>query len=193
MVIQCKNLTIFLIAILVCNFAGFLQTDQSQDTQEAPGLLSSAHADSPGLQNCQKCHSPTMEIDDKKCLSCHTEIAERIASNKGYHKDKNEGCPVCHAEHKGNEASLIVWDIRDFDHDETGYILKDAHRKVKDCASCHSTNNAVTREKTKSFLLKDSRCLSCHRSPHPGRQDLCQTCHTQKNWRIDIWSRKRDI
>jgi hypothetical protein len=166
--------------------------EQRSGNQDAPGPLNVVHSDSPGVQNCQKCHSPNMAVDDKKCLSCHTEIAERIASNKGYHKDKYEKCAVCHTEHQGNEASLIVLDIRDFDHDETGYSLRGAHQKVKDCISCHRKDNSFPRTKTKSFLLEDSRCLSCHQSPHPGRQDQCQTCHTQKTWRVDIWSRKYD-
>jgi predicted CXXCH cytochrome family protein len=165
-------------------------TEQKSDNQDAPGPLSVVHTNSPGLLNCQKCHSANMDIDDKKCLTCHTEIASRIASKKGYHRHKSEGCALCHTEHQGKKANLIVMDIRDFDHDETGYALKDGHQKVKDCSACHRKNNSVPREKTKSFLLKNSRCLSCHQSPHPGRQDQCQTCHTQKNWRVDIWSRK---
>ena len=108
-----------------------------------------------------------MDTDDRKCLACHTEIASRISSKRGYHRDKSEGCALCHPEHQGKEARLIVMDILGFDHDETGHILKDAHEKVKDCSACHQ-------------------------SPHPGRQGQCQTCHTQKNWRVDIWS-SRDI
>lgn len=192
MAFQRKRLKILLIAILVCFSCGFLRTQQKLDNQDAPGPLSAVHFDSPGLQNCQKCHSPNMETDDRKCLACHTEIASRISSKRGYHRDKSEGCALCHPEHQGKEAKLIVMDILDFDHDETGYTLKDAHQKVKDCSACHRKNNSIPRVKTKSFLLKDSRCLSCHQSPHPGRQDQCQTCHSQKNWRVDIWS-SRDI
>jgi hypothetical protein len=169
---------------------GFLMTEQRQDYQDAPGPLSAVHADSPGLQNCQKCHSPNMEADDKKCLACHSEIASRIALKKGYHRDKSEGCALCHSEHQGKEASLIVLDVQDFNHDETGYLLKDAHHQVKDCAACHTKQNSFPRKKAKSYLIKDSRCFACHPSPHPGRQDQCQSCHTQKNWRVSIWSPK---
>jgi hypothetical protein len=187
MVFQRKSMKILLITLFLCFSCGFMGTQQTLENQDAPGPLSAVHSDSPGLQNCQKCHSPKMEIDDNNCLECHTEIASRISSKQGYHRDKIEGCGLCHPEHQGKGTKLIAMDILDFNHDETGYILKGAHQTVKECSVCHKKSNSLPREKTKSYLLMDSRCLACHLSSHPGRQDRCQTCHTQKNWRVDIW------
>jgi hypothetical protein len=36
--------------------------------------------------------------------------------------------------------------------------------------------------------MKSSECFSCHQPPHPGRQEVCLTCHTQDNWIVDIWN-----
>jgi hypothetical protein len=160
------------------------------NAQDAPGPLSASHNESPGLQNCQKCHTPELDISEKKCLECHPEIALRISSGRGFHRDKKQDCGLCHSEHKGKESKLIDLDAWDFDHNETGYILQEAHKIIKDCFTCHKRNNSFPRKKSRSFLLKDSRCLSCHQSPHPGRQEICQSCHSQKDWQVDIWNQR---
>jgi len=172
--------------VLCFTFSLFLSLSQGK-TQEAPGPLNESHSLSPGLQNCQECHTDELDVSEKKCLGCHSEIALRISSGRGFHKDKQQECGLCHPEHKGKEAKLIDLDSRDFDHDETGYSLQEAHVKIKDCKTCHRRENSFPRKKSTSFLLNDSRCLSCHTSPHPGRQEICQSCHSQKDWHVDIW------
>ena len=158
-------------------------------TQDAPGPLSAAHSDSPGIQNCQQCHTSELDVSGTKCLECHSELDVRISSGRGFHKDKKQDCGVCHSEHKGKESRLVDLDIQNFDHDETGYNLEDAHAKINECTACHKRDNSFPRKKSLSFLLNDYRCLSCHQSPHPGRQEICQSCHSQKDWRVEVWDR----
>jgi hypothetical protein len=157
------------------------------DVSDAPGDLSSVHQDSPGLKNCSRCHNEELEVPPVRCLSCHPEIALRISQNRGYHRDKGEDCIVCHSEHLGEGESIVVLDPEDFDHEETGAVLKGAHLKVKDCCQCHRKDNTLLRKKTRSFLFKTTGCLVCHISPHPGQQEKCLECHNQKNWEVDIW------
>jgi hypothetical protein len=81
----------------------------------------------------------------------------------------------------------VDWDVEDFDHEETGYPLLGRHKTVTDCLTCHKRENSFPRKVARSYLLKDSRCLSCHEPQHPGQQDHCLSCHGQNNWRVEIW------
>lgn len=159
------------------------------DVSDAPGPLSRYHAESPGLKNCEKCHDEELEVQPALCLACHKEIALRISEGRGYHRDKGEDCAVCHAEHQGEDVPLVPLDPEDFDHEETGAVLKGAHRTVKDCRLCHRKDNTITKQNFRSYLFKKSGCLSCHNSPHPGREERCLECHNQSDWRVDIWER----
>jgi len=152
--------------------------------QQPPGPLSPAHAVSPGT-NCQACHGPDHKVLPEKCLACHQEIARQAAAPKGYHRDKNEGCADCHAEHQEPGKSIVPLDVKDFDHSETGTVLGGAHQKISGCDRCHRPDNTLPRTKTKSYIFKDTGCRACHRPPHPGRQDDCLACHNQDSWSID--------
>jgi hypothetical protein len=179
-----RRISLCLIFFVSCCF---LSSKLQQDIKNSPGPLSVFHSESPGLHNCQKCHSQEYAVDDAKCLACHSEIGLRMTSDRGFHRDKKQACSHCHPEHRGKNWNLVNIDIQDFDHSETGCILEGAHQSVKDCNACHRKENSFPRERGRSFILVDSRCNSCHPSPHPGRQDRCQICHNQKNWRVDIW------
>lgn len=168
----------------------FLWSQQQYTVDDAPGPMSTAHRVSPGLKNCAQCHNDDLEVVPQKCLACHPELALRIEASRGFHRDKTEDCNVCHTEHQGEETKLVDWDIKDFDHEETGYSLLGKHKEIMDCQKCHSAENSFPRKITVSYLLKDSRCLSCHGSRHPGQQDDCQVCHGQNNWRVKIWGRR---
>jgi hypothetical protein len=82
-------------------------------------------------------------------------------------------------------------DPEDFDHSETGTELKGAHAGIKDCRACHRPDNTFPRTKSQSYLLLRSGCTACHQPPHPGRQEQCLACHTQKDWRVDIWETRK--
>ncbi len=181
----------FWLMTALCVF--FIAHTSAQDKyaiENAPGELSIVHSESPGLKNCLACHSEEFEVDPPRCLQCHTELAQRISSSRGYHRDKAEDCAACHAEHKGKDSHLVPLDKEDFDHEETGFPFIGAHKGISDCRLCHRKDNTIPRKRTQSYLLRDPGCLSCHLSPHPGRQEVCQSCHTQKNWRVDIWDQR---
>lgn len=153
--------------------------------QDIPGPLSAAHVPKPGETDCSACHVAPGKVSPAKCLACHTEIASRIAAQKGYHRDKSDDCAVCHAEHQGRQANIVPLEPASFDHTETGADLQGAHLKTKDCETCHTPANAYPRTQGRSYLLKVPGCQGCHTPPHPGRQDNCLACHTQENWTVD--------
>jgi hypothetical protein len=153
--------------------------------QEIPGPLSEAHAVKPGDAGCAACHQAPGEISPAKCLACHTEIASRVASGTGYHRDKAEECAVCHAEHQGRKANIVPLDPADFDHSETGTVLQGAHLRPTTCYACHTAASTLPRTVGRSYLLKVPGCRGCHAPPHPGRQDDCLACHNQDRWIVD--------
>jgi len=144
----------------------------------SPGPLSKVHAQWSGIKNCSQCHTAGKRTDPLRCLECHKELAARINAAKGYHRDKKEDCAVCHPEHNGEDFQLIHWDIKDFDHTETGYPLTGLHKKVNDCNRCHTPANSLPDKKMKSYLIKDSRCVACHPDVHKGQLGItCDKCH----------------
>jgi hypothetical protein len=156
----------------------FLLPCQEADLLVSPGKLSKVHAHLSGIKNCNQCHTAGKKTDPLKCLACHKDLAERINAGKGYHRDKKTGCITCHPEHHGEEFQLILWDVKKFDHAETGYTLTGLHRKVTDCDRCHTGANAVPGKKAKTYLLKDARCAACHRDVHQGQLGkACDKCH----------------
>jgi hypothetical protein len=155
------------------------------ERQDIPGPLSAAHVPKPGETGCSSCHDEGGKVAAAKCLACHAEIASRIAAQKGYHRDKPGDCALCHAEHQGRQASIVVLDRASFDHAETGAELLGAHLKPKDCATCHLPANSYPRAQGRSYLLKVPGCRGCHTPPHSGRQDNCLACHTQVSWTVE--------
>jgi hypothetical protein len=153
--------------------------------QEMPGPLSAAHVPKPGEADCSACHAAPGKVAPAKCLACHTEIAARIAAEKGYHRDKGDDCAVCHAEHQGRQANIVPLEKEGFDHAETGAKLQGAHLKTKDCDKCHTPSNTLPRTKGRSYLLREPGCRGCHTPPHPGNQDKCVACHSQESWIIE--------
>lgn len=76
--------------------------------QEIPGPLSAAHVPKPGETECSSCHDEGGKVAAAKCLACHTEIASRIAAQKGYHRDKPGDCALCHASpHPGRQDKCL--------------------------------------------------------------------------------------
>ncbi|MCX6568568.1 MAG: hypothetical protein NT147_05910 [Candidatus Aminicenantes bacterium] len=167
-------------------YAGFVQASgRIPGNQDIPGPLSAAHVLKPGEADCSACHVAAGKVSPAKCLACHTEIASRIAAQKGYHRDKADDCAVCHVEHQGRQANIVPLEPASFDHTETGADIRGAHRMSKDCATCHTPANSYPRSQGRSYLLKVPGCRGCHTPPHPGRQDSCLACHTQESWTVE--------
>jgi hypothetical protein len=180
-------LFVICVFVLLFMFSFFLLGQQEFEVSDAPGDLSAVHQDSPGLASCDKCHNEELEVPVEKCLACHTEVADRISEGKGYHRDKNEDCIMCHTEHQGADEPIVFLDPEDFDHEETGAVLLGAHAKVTDCFACHRKDNTIPRKKNRSYIFLESGCQTCHSPPHPGQQEKCLACHTQNSWEVDIW------
>jgi len=163
---------LFVIAamVAVCGLPSVIAADDDE-IPASPGPLSAAHAtlDNPGA--CISCHEPDQSFTPGKCLACHKPIAERVTARKGVHREITDECAMCHEEHAGRDAELIVFDTEDFDHlGETGFPLNGMHSEAAtDCTICH--------EQT-SFLTLDPTCSSCHDDPHAGSfGDGCADCH----------------
>ena len=147
------------------------------DLLVSPGKLSAAHRSLAGIHHCADCHTEKKRADPAKCLACHLDLAVRIRSKRGYHRDKGSDCFSCHPEHQGEDFRLVEWDTTRFDHDEAGWKLAGLHRQVA-CAACHLPANAPARGKGRSYLVRDARCAACHKDPHGGQLGAaCDKCH----------------
>jgi hypothetical protein len=113
--------------------------------QLSPGDLSNAHRSLDGPLSCTQCHTFGAGQPVFKCLDCHTEIADRVAADQGYHasvvevSEQGRDCAACHRDHVGREFQLVHWPNgqQRFDHGEAGYDLEGAHARQQ-CRDCHS-------------------------------------------------------
>lgn len=163
--------------------------------QISPGPLSRAHQSLNGAANCTSCHQLGRQRT-LKCLECHTEIATRIAVKKGLHATYNikpgssRECASCHSEHNGADFPLIKWDIKTFDHKQTGSQLEGKHAALT-CTQCHSPSKipAIQRVGIKTnlnhtFLGLSQTCTTCHADEHKGRLGPnCSQCHNATDWK----------
>ena len=157
--------------------------------QISPGDLSNQHANLEGLSNCTKCHELGNKASSDKCLSCHTEIQERVKQKKGYHSSSEvtvKECFSCHSEHNGKNFKLIRFDATKFNHTITGYQLSTPHAK-KQCTDCHNTKNIVDQKiksKKSSYLGLGTECLSCHADYHQKTLPTsCLSCHNPESFK----------
>jgi hypothetical protein len=178
---------------LVC-FAVLLSNTAS--AQVSPGPLSRPHQSLNGSTNCSSCHKFGGQAA-LKCLGCHTEIATRLSAHKGLHATYNippgssQECARCHSDHNGEDFPLIKWDIKTFDHKETGYLLEGKHAGVA-CNKCHIPSRISPQER-QSIRIKDlnrtylglaTACSSCHEDQHKGRLGQnCLQCHNFVDWK----------
>jgi len=157
--------------------------------QISPGELSKAHANLEGLSKCTSCHVLGKDVENAKCLKCHTEIAELINLKKGYHASKevsNQNCWKCHGEHFGRKFQIIRFDEKKFDHSKSGFVLKGKHKTIK-CEKCHNPNlinNKKLKKKEKTFLGLETNCASCHEDVHQNTLGKnCENCHNEEKFK----------
>ena len=142
-----------------------------------PGELTQAHAKLE--ENCGNCH---VRFDRSRqtelCLDCHKEVAADVRAKAGFHgRLKERQCNLCHTEHKGREAKIVVLDEATFDHRQTDFPLKGRHQALK-CASCHAAG--------RRHAATQSACVACHRKDDPHKATLgtkCESCHAETGWK----------
>jgi len=161
----------------------------------SPGALAAAHAGVEGMERlpgCQRCH--TDEGLDQGCLSCHGEIADQLASRKGYHAyligDATPRCARCHPDHDGREfdvAGAVAWqEPEGFGHPHVTFDLGGAHADLA-CDACHGKPFALAgfpdHPRGKTFLGLSQTCIECHENPHgTERLAACTECHDQERF-----------
>jgi len=178
-----KKLLVFILFVLFYTTTAWAQEDFG--FLISPGPLSTPHSKYEGITNCTKCHALGGGIPDSKCLDCHDKLAEKIKKKEGLHATFSQGCIKCHTDHKGKSFKIIALDKEKFNHDDTGYPLKDKHSKV-DCSKCHRKEGVYT------GLSKD--CISCHEDKHKGQLSKdCSRCHSFTGWKdIEKFNHNRD-
>ncbi len=152
----------------------------SLETLMMPGKLIQGHAKFEG--QCKKCHERFSKRGQSKlCLDCHKKVTADINSHKGYHgriRDINTTeCKLCHTEHKGRRADIVMLDKETFDHGATDFPLRGAHINVR-CASCHKPRL--------KYREAPSGCIDCHKKDDPHKGHLgsdCAKCHTVRAWK----------
>lgn len=144
-----------------------------------PGPVIEGHAEYE--DQCNSCHQPfSRDLQRDLCIDCHTEIAEDLDTESGFHglspTIANIECATCHTEHEGRDANIVGLDLDAFEHGATDFPLLDSHRAVR-CDDCHAPEVA--------FRETASTCFSCHDDvdPHKGNLgEACGDCHAETRW-----------
>ncbi len=165
--------------------------------QISPGPLSRPHQPLDSATQCTTCHKLGGGEPVFKCLDCHTEIAQRLASHRGLHASygiktgSSQECARCHSEHNGRDFALIKWDPKTFNHKQTGYVLEGKHVGLT-CNRCHSPEHIAPAERqtikirdlSRTFLGVAATCAPCHKDPHENRLGPnCLQCHNNDDWK----------
>lgn len=170
-------------------FLLFLFSATKVFAQISPGNLTYYHAKYEGLSNCTLCHVLGKQIENSRCLSCHTEINSLISQDKGYHASpevKNKDCWSCHSEHHGRDFRIINFDLKEFDHEVTGFKLDGKHSRI-DCIECHQSkfiSNPELKKRENTYLGLDKNCITCHEDPHQNTLGTnCSSCHNTEKFK----------
>jgi hypothetical protein len=165
--------------------------------QISPGPLARPHQDLEGATHCIDCHKLAGGKGAFRCLECHTEIAERLNEHKGLHfsyglpPGSSQECIKCHSDHNGIDFPIVKWDIKTFDHKQTGYVLEGKHAGVE-CKKCHTPEHIAAKERplikmkdlSRTFIGTSELCGTCHKDFHNGRLGpKCESCHNFTDWK----------
>ena len=112
---------------------------------------------------CESCHvSSEFSDTGNKCIDCHR-------SDDVHERAFGVDCNDCH-----NPNGWLIWR---FDHDKTGFRLRQSHSVVH-CHVCHKKPRSSARGNTR-------QCIDCHRRDdiHGGKFGArCGKCHDQKSF-----------
>ncbi|MFC1602935.1 cytochrome c3 family protein [Pseudomonadota bacterium] len=144
-----------------------------------PGPVSDAHAKYE--IDCNKCHGTfDKKIQSQLCLDCHEIIENDKTSATGLHGRMNKNlttCDICHTEHKGRSADIMMLDPLNFDHTKTDFKLEGKHSIVV-CDNCHLPK--------KKFREVKNTCDACHSNSDNHTTQLetkCNECHDERDWK----------
>ncbi|MFN8547621.1 MAG: hypothetical protein U0527_06520 [Candidatus Eisenbacteria bacterium] len=131
-------------------------------------------------KSCGSCHADAVyRGKDAACVSCHRD--DRDATTNPDHRAAQfaDNCLDCH--------STTSFDGASYDHDQTGFPLRDAHQGVA-CMTCHADG---------VFNGRSPACDSCHHddylgttAPSHSQQGFptdCSTCHNAVAWQPSIF------
>lgn len=150
---------------------------QSIESILAPGKLIQAHAK--WENECARCHVRfERKAQDGLCMGCHKEVGADTRGKTGFHgRIKPQACNTCHTDHKGRNAQIVSLDKKQFDHQQTDFVLRGKHQQVE-CEKCHVAG--------RKYREAQSGCLACHRKDdvHKGALGAkCADCHTESSWK----------
>ncbi|MCB9677126.1 MAG: hypothetical protein H6737_18560 [Alphaproteobacteria bacterium] len=117
---------------------------------------------------CESCHQGANGLLLRQgkggaCSNCH----------ESEHGDFGRACDTCHVLEGASSFAGVVG-AKVFDHRVTGFPLERKHNAQK-CGTCHA----------KGAPVPDSRCSSCHLSPHMGQLGYqCDDCHRPDRWSL---------
>ena len=95
----------------------------------------------------------------------------RSSAQTSPHGDLAIPCMRCHTTASWTEVRSPLL----FDHDSTGFALRDQHKDVP-CDQCH---------KSLVFTKTPTQCANCHEDVHRGELGaLCERCHSTKSWLV---------
>jgi len=166
--------------ILLVLFVSLSAVDLVSASVLSPGDVIKSHAKDE--ENCDKCHKKFNKgAQPGLCMACHKDIGKDVKQKKGFHgriKDDKQ-CKECHAEHKGRDVKVVIFDTTKFDHVQTDFQLKGGHLKKKvKCKNCHVAG--------KKFSEAPSKCNDCHKKDDKHKGGLgtdCAKCHVVKDWK----------
>lgn len=209
-----QSLTILGIALLLGGgvaLSGGLRASAQAPPQAAPAAFDAA--------DCATCHDKAVGPAfahtshaglEKKCESCHTNVAEhmksQMAGEKGYvptlknksAKEINDTCLTCHE--KANQASFLssmharrnvaCTSCHSIHEPKSQKAQLKTRTDAETCFTCHKTERAKSM-RTSHHPVREGKmaCSSCH-NPHDGIRpkmikadsvnELCYTCHAEK-------------
>jgi hypothetical protein len=120
-----------------------------------------SHAELEG--RCDACHTAPWsgERMADRCLACHTQVQQEIASKGGLHGRfaTTATCRTCHTDHRGVAASLTLANPSVFPHDQTGYSLQAHPLRGQGgsftCVDCHPGSPTA---------FSPPACVACHQA-----------------------------
>jgi hypothetical protein len=172
-------LTYAIAVIIACTMTTAAWSQKFFEQLVMPGPVIEGHAKYE--KDCGQCHEPfSKKSQTRLCLDCHKDTAADRRNGKGFHGRQPDAakqeCTVCHTDHKGRNADIVLFDRETFNHALTNFELRDAHKTVE-CIGCHAQNE--------TFRKAPSRCFDCHKAedPHKGRLgEACDSCHGEASW-----------